>query len=85
MPIQAGVDDFAENVLITNVYNHWKTLREFCGFLAAGARFSKVPIINRLVKLLMFTCKKKSFNTFASNMIKLPVNETKWTTVKFRK
>ena len=37
-----------------------------------GGRFSKVPIINGPVKLLLFTG-----NSFAFNMIKLLVNEKK--------
>ena len=45
-----------------------------------GARFSKVPIINGPAKLLMFTLgmQDRGFKSFASNMIKLSVNETKW-------
>ena len=42
-----------------------------------AARFSKAPIINGSVKLLLFTFKIE-FNSFASNMIKLSVSETKW-------
>ena len=44
------------------------------------ARFSKAPIINGSVKLLFFTCKIE-FNSFASNMIKLSVSETKWSSL----
>ena len=43
-----------------------------------GARFSKVPIINGPVKLSLFTRKIEVSIVFASNMIKLSVNETKW-------
>ena len=45
-----------------------------------GARFSKAPIINGSVKLLFFTCKIE-FNSFASNMIKLSVSKTKWSSL----
>ena len=45
-----------------------------------AARFSKAPIINGSVKLLLFTC-KIDFNSFASNMIKLSVSETKWSSL----
>ena len=45
-----------------------------------GARFSKAPIINGSVKLLLFTFKIE-FNSFASNMIKLSVSETKWSSL----
>ena len=43
-----------------------------------GARFSKVPIINRVRKAVVVYMQDRSFNSFASNMIKLSVNETKW-------
>ena len=45
-----------------------------------AARFSKAPIINGSVKLLLFTFKIE-FNGFASNMIKLLVSETKWSSL----
>ena len=41
-----------------------------------GARFSKVPIINEPVKLLLFYTQGRGFNSFASNVTKLSVNET---------
>ena len=44
----------------------------------AGARFSKVPIVNRARKAVDVYMQDRSFNSFASNMIKLSVNETKW-------
>ena len=46
--------------------------------LVPGARFSKVPIINGAVKLLLFTWKIEVSIVLHSYMIKLPVNETKW-------
>ena len=46
------------------------------------ARFSKVPIIDGPCKL--FYIKDRSFNSFASNMIKLSVNETKWSSLLAR-
>ena len=48
-----------------------------------ASRFSKAPIINGSVKLLLFTFKIE-FNSFASNMIKLSVIETKWTSLLAR-
>ena len=45
----------------------------------ARARFSKAPMINGNVKLSLFTCKIE-FHSFASNMIKPLVSETKWST-----
>ena len=47
-------------------------------FLEAGARFSKAPIINGPVKLVLFTSKIEGFNTFTSNMVKLSFSETEW-------
>ena len=46
-----------------------------------GAGFSKVPIINGRGKLSPFTL---GFNSFASNMIKQSVNETKWSSLLAR-
>ena len=46
-----------------------------------GARFSKVTIINGPSKLSPFTLKIEVFNSFASNVIKLSVNETKWSSL----
>ena len=43
-----------------------------------GARFSKVPIINGPGTAVSVYIKDRGFNSFASNMIKLSVNETKW-------
>ena len=48
-----------------------------------AARFSKAPIINGSLKLLLFTFKIE-FNSFASNMIKLSVRETKWSSLLAR-
>ena len=47
-------------------------------YLVPGARFSKVPIINGPVKLLLFTWKIEVSIALHSYMIKLSVNETKW-------
>ena len=42
-----------------------------------GARFSKVQILNGLVKPSLFTCKIELLIVLHLNMIKLPVNEKK--------
>ena len=47
-------------------------------YLVPGARFSKVPIINGPVKLLLFAWKIEVSIVLHSYMIKLSVNETKW-------
>ena len=47
-------------------------------YLVPGARFSKVPIINGPVKLLLFTWKIEVSIVLHSYMIKPSVNETKW-------
>ena len=52
--------------------------------LGPGARFSKVPIINGPGKLPPFTLKIEVFNSFVSNVIKLSVNETKWSSLLAR-
>ena len=59
-------------------------LRSSCHFISSGACFSKVPIINGPVKLLLFTCKVEVSVSFASNMIKLSVNETEWSSLLAR-
>ena len=41
--------------------------------MARGAGFSKAPIINGPLKLLLFTCRLEVSIGFASNMIKLSV------------
>ena len=46
--------------------------------LVPGARFSKVPTINGPAKLLLFTWKIEVSIVLHSYMIKLSVNETKW-------
>ena len=43
-----------------------------------GASFSKVPIFNGPREAVVVYMQDRSFNSFASNMIKLSVNETKW-------
>ena len=48
-----------------------------------ATRFSKAPIINGSVKLLLFKFNIE-FNSFASNMIKLSVSETKWSSLLAR-
>ena len=50
-------------------------LLHFSFFHPPGARFSKVRIIYM---------QDRGFNTFASNMIKLSVNETKWSSLPAR-
>ena len=45
---------------------------------APRARFSKVPIINGGPKAVVVYVQDRGFNSFESNMIKLSVNETKW-------
>ena len=46
--------------------------------LCPGARFSKVPIINEPLKAFVVYMQDRSFSSFASNLIKPSVNETKW-------
>ena len=48
------------------------------------AHFSKVPIINGPSKMSPIYIKDRGFNSFASNMIKLSVNETKWSSLLAR-
>ena len=45
---------------------------------------AKVSIINGPVKLLWVYMQDRGFNSFASNMIKLSVNETKWSSLLAR-
>ena len=52
--------------------------------MGTGARFSKVPIINEPGMLSPFTLTDRGFNSFASNMIKLSVNESKWSSLPTR-
>ena len=49
-----------------------------------GARFSKAPVINGPVKLLLFTCKIEVSVGFISNMIKLSVSKIKWSSLLAR-
>ena len=50
--------------------------------LRTGARFSKVSVINGPVKLLLFSCKiEVSIVLHLTNLIKLSVNETKWSSL----
>ena len=44
---------------------------------APGARFSKVPIINGARKAVIVYMQDKGLNSFACDMIKLSVTETK--------
>ena len=48
------------------------------------ARFSKAPVINGPVKLLLFTCKIEVSVGFISNMIKLSVSKIKWSSLLAR-
>ena len=50
---------------------------------SSGARFSKVPIIKGLGKLLPFTLKTE-VSIVCINMIKLSVDETKWSSLPAR-
>ena len=52
--------------------------------LSPGAHFSKVPIINGPGKLSPFLIKDRGFNSFASNIIKLSANKTKWSSLLAR-
>ena len=60
--------------------------RTFAGEAGSGTRFSKAPIINGPVKLLLFVVyvEDVGFNSFATNMIKLSVSETKWSSLLAR-
>ena len=49
-----------------------------------GARFAKVPIINGPSKMFAIYFKDCGFNSFASNMMKLSINETKWSSLLAR-
>ena len=51
---------------------------------APGTRFSKAPITNGPVKLLLFTCNCRGLKRFAANMIKLSVSETQWSSLLAR-
>ena len=55
----------------------------FNDYLDLWARFYKVPIINGLAKLLLITCKVE-FSSWPSNLLKLSVNETKWSSLLAR-
>ena len=49
-----------------------------------GTRFLKVPIINRPLKAVIVYMHDRGFNSFACNVIKLSVNETKWSSLPAR-
>ena len=53
-------------------------------FKKPEARFSKVPIIDVARKAGLVYMHDKGFNSFASNMIKLSVNEIKWSSLLAR-
>ena len=53
-------------------------------FTGPEARFSKVPIINRHVRLLFFTCKIEVSIVLHLTWYKLSLNETKWSTLLSR-
>ena len=65
--------------IIFVVNRNWKKLTDSCkrAKILADNRKSYHPI-ETLVKLFLLTCKVRGFNSFASNMIKLSVNETEW-------
>ena len=52
-------------------------------FKKPGARFSKVPIDGPVTAGLVYM-HDRGFNSFASNMIKLSVNEIKWSSLLAR-
>ena len=58
--------------------------RRWVPLLIPRARFSKAPVINGPVKLLLFTCKIEVSVGFISNMIKLSVSKTKWNSLLAR-
>ena len=62
-----------------------KSYRDFgqTGPAGPGGRFSKVPIINGPGKLSLFTLKIE-VSIVLHNMIKLSVNETKWSSLLAR-
>ena len=69
--------DFCTCLLGRVIVNNAKSRKE----RGRGARFSKVAIINGLVKPSLFTCKIEVLIVLHLNMIKLPVNEKKkWST-----
>ena len=56
----------------------WGLGMQLTSALCPGARFSKVPIINGPLKAVVVYMQDRSFNSFASNLMKPSVNETKW-------
>ena len=56
----------------------WGSGMQLTSALCPGARFSKVPIINEPLKAFVVYMQDRSVNSFASNLIKPSVNETKW-------
>ena len=55
----------------------WGSGMQLTSALCPGAGFSKVPIINGPLKAVVVYIQDRSFNSFASNLIKPSVNETK--------
>ena len=55
----------------------WGSGMQLTTALCPGAGFSKVPIINGPLKAVVVYIQDRSFNSFASNLIKPSVNETK--------
>ena len=57
----------------------------FLPLFGPGARFSKVPIINGpVLKAVVVYMQDRGYSIFASNVIKLSVNETKWSSLLAR-
>ena len=65
-------------VFFLQIWKYWARLQ------SPGARFSKVPIINGPGMLSPFTLKIEGSDSFASNRIKLSVNEAKWSSLPSR-
>ena len=56
----------------------WGLGMQLTSALCPGARFSKVPIINGPLRAVVVYMQDRSFNSFALNLMKPSVNETKW-------
>ena len=55
----------------------WASGMQLTSAFCPGVCFSKAPIINRPLKAVVVYMQDRSFNSFASNLIKPSVNETK--------
>ena len=62
----------------------WRSGMQLTSAFCHGACFSKVPMINRPHKAVVVYMQDRSFNSFASNLIKPSVNETKWSILPAR-